>query len=483
MIAGSGAGLALIGGGIVGFNWLMSGSAHATGIGVLPFRNLSGDSADAYFSDGIAEELRATLSQNSGLAVAAGTSSEVAGKKSSDPKTIASALGVNFLLEGSVRREADKVRIAAQIVDGSTGFDKWSQSFDRKIDDILAVQSEIAAFVTDALLSGIAAAKAPRDRLGGTRNNAAFDAYLRGMALYKQAAGEESDFAALRQFQRAVKLDPNYAVAQAALSRAYTVIANSYSLHGQTKAYYGQAQVAAQAAVRAVPRLADGYSALGFVLLNGELNQQGAAAAYERSFELGYGNADILAAFASFAGRTGRFADGRVAIARAQRLDPLNPTVFRTAGLLELDAGQYDAATSALQTALALGPGAIGLHRALGDIAYLKGDFQGARQEYELEPHPVDRLRGLAMVDMKLSQEKAAEAAMAELTGKYADTSAYQQAQVLAQWGRTDDALTALEKAVAANDAGVVRSKNDALLDPIRKTVRFARVEHQLGYA
>jgi len=87
------------------------------------------------------------------------------------------------------------------------------------------------------------------------------------------------------------------------------------------------------------------------------------------------------------------------------------------------------------------------------------------------------------MVDMKLSQEKAAEAAMAELTGKYADTSAYQQAQVLAQWGRTDDALTALEKAVAANDAGVVRSKNDALLDPIRKTVRFARVEHQLGYA
>jgi len=121
--------------------------------------------------------------------------------------------------------------------------------------------------------------------------------------------------------------------------------------------------------VRAVPRLADGYSALGFVLLNGELNQQGAAAAYQRSFELGYGNADILAAFASFAGRTGRFADGRVAIARAQRLDPLNPTVFRTAGLLELDAGQYDAAASALQTALALGPGAIGLHRALGDIA------------------------------------------------------------------------------------------------------------------
>ena len=142
---------------------------------------------------------------------------------------------MTFLLEGSIRREANMVRIAAHIVDGSTGFDKWSQTFDRKLDDILAVQSEIAAFVTDALLSGIAAAKRPRDRLGGTRNNDAFDAYLRGLALYKLAGGEASDFAALKDFQRAVALDPNYAVAQAALSRAYTVIANGYARAGQAQ--------------------------------------------------------------------------------------------------------------------------------------------------------------------------------------------------------------------------------------------------------
>lgn len=481
MIAGA-AGVAVLGGSLVGFTRLTGGSSREISIGVLPFRNLSGDSAEEYFSDGIAEELRATLSQSSDLAVAADTSSDVAQKKSSEPRAIASALGVTFLLEGSIRREANMVRIAAHIVDGSTGFDKWSQTFDRKLDDILAVQSEIAAFVTDALLSGIDAAKRPRDRLGGTRNNDAFDAYLRGLALYKLAGGEASDFAALKDFQRAVALDPNYAVAQAALSRAYTVIANGYARAGQVKEFHEKAVNSARAAMRVAPRLADGYSALGFVLLNGELDPSGAAAAYQRSFDLGYGNADILASYASFASRTGRFADGRVAIARAQRLDPLNSTVFRTAGLLELDSRHYDAALAALHTALSLNPDANTIHLALGDIALLTGDARAARDQYGKEPDEVGRLRGLAIANMKLSQVKQAQAAMDELKAKYGDITYYQQAQVLAQWGRADEALTCLEKAVASSDAGVVRSKNDPLLDPIRKTVRFAAVERSLGY-
>ena len=481
IVAGA-AGAALVGGGIFGVTKLTGGPPRETSIGVLPFRNLSGEAAEEYFSDGIAEELRATLSQNSDLAVAAEISSDVAGKKSLQPRAIASALGVNFLLEGSVRRETNTVRVAAQIVDGSTGFDKWSQTFDRKLDDILAVQSEIAAFVTDALLSGIIAARRPRDRLGGTRSSEAFDAYLRGISLYKMAGGEASDFEALKQFQRAVGTDPKYAVAQAALSRAYTVIANGYAHAGQVKAFHQKAVDAARAAIRVAPELADGYSALGFVLLNGELDPKSAAAAYQRSFELGYGNADILAAYAGFAGRTGRFADGRVAIARAQRLDPLNSNVFRTAGLLEFDARQYDNALTALHAALSLNPNANTIHLVLGDIALLSGDANAALEQYEKEPDPVGRLRGLAIANMKLSKVDAANAAMAELRSKYGDITYYQQAQVLAQWGRSDDALTCLEKAVSASDAGVVRSRNDPLLDPIRKTVRFAAVERNLGY-
>lgn len=482
IVAGA-AGVVLVGGGLAGVKLLRGAGASGTSICVLPFRNLSGDSADQYFSDGIADELRATLSQDGDLAVAAETSSDVADRKSSDPRAIASALRVNYLLEGSVQREANMVRIAAQVVDGATGFDKWSQTFDHKLDDILALQSQIAAFVTDALMSGIAAAKAPKDRLGGTHNTQAFDAYLRGLALYKQAAGETSDFAALHQFQRAVAIDPDYAVAQAALSRAYTVIANSYAVADEAKGFHQQAVNAARAAIRIAPKLADGYSALGFVLLNGELQPQAAAAQYQRSFELGYGNADILTSYASFASRTGRFADGRAAIARAQRLDPLNPTVFRTAGLLELDARQYDAAVAALDTAESMNPNSNAIHLALGDIALLHGDAAAARAQYEQEPDEIARLRGLAIADMKLGNAAAAQAELAKLQSKYANVSYYQQAQVLAQWGRTDEALTCLEKAVATQDAGVVRSRSDPLLDPIRKTVRFAAVERSLGYA
>ena len=479
--AGVGA-VALVGGGAAGIELFRRRTNGGTSIGVMAFRNLSGDPAEQYFSDGVADELRATLSQNGGLQVAAETSSGLAEKKSSDPRAIASALGVDFLIEGSARRASDTIRIAVQIVDGSTGFDKWSQTFDRKVEDMTAVQSEIAAFVTDALLSRLSASKAPRDRLGGTHNNEAFEAYLRGYALYNLAAGETSDAAALSLFQKAVTLDPNYAVAHAALSRAYTVFASSYELHGQTKAYYKKAEAAARAAIRAVPGLADGYSALGFVLLNGELDLVAGGAAYQRSFQLGYGNADILLGYANFASRTGRFAEGREALSRTQRLDPLNPDLFRTLGLLELDARRYAAAATALHTALMLSPQGAAIHRALGDVQYMQGNYNGARQQYELESHPSDRLRGLAIADMKLSRAQVAESEFAELRSKYGDTTAYQQAQVFAQWGRVDEALTCLERAVASSDAGVVRSKNDPLLDPIKKTVRFATVERNLGY-
>ena len=171
-----------------------------------------------------------------------------------------------------------------------------------------------------------------------------------------------------------------------------------------------------------------------------------------------------------------------MAIARAQRLDPLNPTVFRTAGLLELDARQYDAALTALHTALSLNPNANTIHLALGDIALLNGDANAALDQYRKEPDTVGRLRGLAIAYNKLGQDEKAQASMNELKAKYGDITYYQQAQVLAQWGETDEALTCLEKAVASSDAGVVRSKSDPLLDPIRKTVRFAAVERNLGY-
>jgi TolB-like protein/Tfp pilus assembly protein PilF len=483
-LVGAGATATVLAGGAAGFYWLRGESAvTATRIAVLPFQNLSGDSSQDYFADGLAEELRATLSQAEQLEVAAQASSDSVRERKGNARSMAKALNVAFLVEGSVRRSPEAVRVSTRIVDGSTGFDKWSQTFDRQASDSLAVQSDIAAFVTDALLAGLDKAKRPSERIGGTKKADAFDAYLHGVSAYRLTSGKESDLEALKNFERAVAIDPNYAAAYAALSRTFTVFANNYASKAEIAGYYRRAIAAARSAVRLAPQMAAGHSALGFVLFNGQLDARGAAAPYQRSYELGYGNAEILSAYANFAGRIGRFDDGREAIARAQELDPLNPLVFRNAGFLEYAARNFAAAQNQFRTALSINPKARNVHASLGDIAVIRGDLNAARAHFSEEGDAASRFRGLAIVDMKLGNAPAAEAAYAGLLNEGGDTVHYQQAQVLAQWGRKDDALKELEQALALRDAGLVRLRNDPLLDPVRDDARFAKIEQTIGFA
>lgn len=450
-------------------------------IAVLPFENLSGDPKQDYFADGLAEELRATLSQSDQLEVAAQTSSESLRGSAAGAAGMAKALNVAYLVEGSVRRSPTALRVSARIVNGRTGFDQWSKMFDRAPADSLAVQSDIAAFVTDALVAGIDKDQ-PAERIGGTRKPQAFDAYLRGAAAYREAAGEDTDRQALAWFDRAIAIDPAYAAAHAARSRALTVIANNYAKREEIPGYYSRAIAAARAAIRIAPELAEGYSALGFVLFNGQLDASAAAAPYRHSFELGYGNAEILSAFASFAGRTGAFDEAREAIARAQSLDPLNPSVFRTAGFVEYGARQFPAAEDQFRAALAINPKASNVHAALGDVALARGDLPVARSQYDQERDPVSRLRGLAIAGMKMGHPDAAEASYADMVREGGDTVHYQQAQVLAQWQRIEDALSQLEQAYALRDAGLVRLKYDPLLDPVRRSERFTKLEQAIGF-
>ena len=462
--------------------WLHSSPEKAVGIAVLSFRNLSGDPRQAYFSDGIAEEIRATLSQTEQLAVAAQTSSDSFRDGKADAKSMAKALGVAYIIEGSVRRTPETIRIATRIVDGKSGLDKWSQTFDRKASDTLAVQSDIAAFIADAVLAGLNKDKPPSERMGGTKKAEAFDAFLRGAAAYRLAAGKDSDLEALEHFDRAIAIDPNYAAAHAARSRNLTVIANNYAARAEIPNYYRQAIAAARSAIRLAPKLAEGHSALGFVLFNGQLDARAAAAPYQRSYELGYGNAGTLLAYATFAGRIGRFDEGREAIARAQELDPLNPNVFRNAGFLEYAARDFAAAENQFRIALSINPKASNIRAALGEIALVRGELKAARTHFSEERNRTSRLTGLAIVDMKLGEAASAEANYAGLI-KDDDTVHYQQAQVLTQWGRKDAALTELEQALALRDAGLVQLRNDPLLDPVRQDPRFAKVKQTIGFA
>ena len=481
---------AIIGGGAIatfaalggGFFLFRGSPAEASRIAVLPFRNLGGDTSQTYFSDGLAEELRATLSRTDQLAVAAQTSSDRFRDATTDAKSAAKALGVTYLVEGSVRSSDDNVRIATRIINGQTGFDQWSKNFDSKTSDSLTIQADIANFVTDAILADIDKDLRPSERVGGTKKPEAFDAFLRGSALYRLSEGENSDRAALALFDKAVAIDPNYAAAHAARSRVLTYIANNYARGDTLGPTYERAIAAARRSIAIAPDLAEGYSALGFVLFNGQLDAKGAAQPYEQSYKLGFGNADILSAYANFAGRTGRFDEGREAILRAEQLDPLNPAVFRNAAMLEYAAHNMDAAESEFRSALSINPKATNIYSGLGDIAILRGDYENAHDLYAKEGDPVSMWRGLAIADGKLGRQAEADKDLGQMLKLGADTVHYQQAQILAQWGRKDEALATLETAYAKRDAGLVRLRNDPLLDPVREDARFSELEQRIGF-
>lgn len=478
----AGASVVTLGGGLAAWQaGLFGTAAQANSIAVLTFENLSNDPGQAYFSDGLTEELRSTLSLNPQLDVMAQTSSRrfAAGKYSASD--IAKALDVAIILEGSVRREGDRIRIVATMVDGADGFERWTESFERDFSDVLNVQRAIATEVVDALLANLAASAKQTERIGGTSSAKALDAYLRGVALYDLAKDETTDRAALAAFEEAVAIDPAYAAAYAALSRANTVQASFYASGGELAAYYDRAMIHARKAMQLAPDMAEGHSALGFVLTNGKLDLAGAREPYTRSFDLGFGNAAILTGYAIYASLVREFEAARRALVRAQRLDPLNPALYRTIALVEFAARDFDAVRRAARTALSYNADISTVHRLLGDMDLLEGNPAEAQENYRKEPSGLSRLRGLAIANRLIDGEAAGQKALEELLDEYGDNSLYQQAQIYAQWNQPQHAIEALGRGIEAGDSGLILAPTDPLLDPIRHSREFEAVLSRLG--
>lgn len=463
-------------------------AAGGNTVAVLPFANLSGDPQQDYFSDGLAEEVRATLARNLNLLVMAQASSARFRDRSDGAVTIADKLGVAYLLDGTVRRSGELLRITADLVDGATGFSRWSQTFDRGVRDVFAVQSEIAAAVTNALVARVAPGSAPlvgggaAPASGGTTIVAAFDAYLRGRALYDLSVDEASERAALAQFDIAIAADPNFAAAHAARARSLTAIANQYGKARELAQLYDAAIAAAQRAIAIAPLLADAHSTLGFTLFQGRLDARAAREPFERSRELGAGEATVLARYAQYTARTGRDAEATEAMQRALVLDKLNPLIHRAAGSIEYAARRYSSSIPPLQRALTMNPRLSRAHAAIGDATLMLGRLEDARTAYAAEPALDFQRTGLAIAEHRLGRVPAARAAMSQLVAEDGDRVSYQQAQVLAQWGDRDAALERLEHALGVGDSGLIYARNDPLLDPLRDDARFARLLHRLGF-
>ena len=486
-----GIGLAAVGGGLGAWQSGLFGSPASppTSMVVMPFANETGDPDKKFFSDGLTRELRTILSRNPRLKVAAPTSSTaIAGE---DDFAIGRKLGVGSILRGSVQRDNARVRVTAELVEIEGGLVRWAETYDRALEDVFAVQSEIAETVARSLVAGIASDSeaqqsiAAQKGVGGTQNVAAYEAFLRGMALYDLGAGGDTDRAALVQFEAAIAGDPGYAAAHAMRATMLSAIANAATDHDEVRKLYDKAITAAERAIALEPRLAQGHIALGFVLSNGQLNRRAALAHYQAAEKLAVGDADALrsvAIFYSFGGeQSGERERAKRMIAEVLKLDPLNARAFRSAGNIALLRRDYAAVIDNMQRALELNPSLASAQSAISIARLMQGDAAGALAAAKMEKVPMFQLTASAIALAKLGDAAAADAAFAQLVADYGDAALYQQAQVQAQRAAPPVALALLEKAYVARDPGLLWIRNDPLLDPLRGEARFKDLLSRLG--
>jgi serine/threonine-protein kinase len=463
-------------------------------IAVLPFVNMSGDKEQDYFSDGLSEELLDDLSRINELQVAARTSAFSFKGKDTDIGTIARKLNVGTVLEGSVRRSVHRVRVTAQLIDALTGYHLWSQTYDRDLGDVLKLQTEIASAVASALRVTLLRDVAAEMKVGGTRNPAAYDAYLRSASAYWQATSASDNESVRAGYQEAVRLDPNFALAYAEWSMALDGYAGNFA-HGPAVAdFYRQARAPALKAVALVPELAEGHLALAIVQ-GVSLDFARASEEFQRAMTLAPGNARVLRDYGPFAVAMGRTDAGIAAARRAVALDPLNVNShIQLSGAL-LSARRYDEALAAYQDGLSLRPKNDLWWAASGGqlIYYALGDFEKMRAVCEGVGEAVKDFQDcLALAYHKLGRQADAETALARFKALEGNAGAYGYATIYAQWGNTPKALEWLETALQVrnavcrrpSEAGecLINLKTDPLLDPLRQEPRFQAIERELKF-
>jgi TolB-like protein/Tfp pilus assembly protein PilF len=476
-----GAAVAVAGGGFAAWRLLAPAATSANSIAVLPFENLSGDAAKRYLSDGLAAELRARLARNSLLSVVGQASSNAFRDRPASSATIARKLGVANLLDGNVRADNSQVRIAVELIDGSTGFSKWSQSFDRPMTNLLEVQSEIAAAVSAALAAELGGDEA-RARSGGTSSVAAFEYFLRGKDLFDSQRDESSDRGALAHFTDAIRQDPDYAAARAARARTLAVIANQHAQAVERKILYDQAVAEAREAIARAPGYPEGHAALGYALFYGKLDVKAAAEPYRKAYELGGGSPDVLNVYALYQARRRQYDQALPAIERAINLDPLNTAVAKTQGRIRFASGDYAGAIASARRGLELNPNLGGAHGDIGNALLMTGKLDEAAKAFAQESVMLLAIPGRAIVAIKRKADASAGAALDELRRSEGDNGLYQQAQILAQWGKIREALDSLDRARAAQDSGLVYLLSDPFLEPLHREERFNTLLRQLHF-
>ena len=461
--------------------------AHeAPSIAVLPFVNRSHDEEDEYFSDGLADELLNVLAKIRGLRVAARTSAFQFKGKNDDIAVIGRKLNVATVLEGSVRKSGNRMRISVQLVKVADGYHLWSETYDRTLEDIFAVQDDIAQSVVKelrtTLLGGAADATAQVAAAvkGRADNPEAHRLYLQGRFFLERMT--EADVARGAEYlEQATALDPEFALGWSGLALAY---------HWQAAwgwvpvaAGFERARETAKRALALAPDLAEGHVCLGKILERGDWDLQGAEVEFKRAFELAPGNVDVLIGRAGLAGILRRHAEAIELLQRAVALDPLSTATRRALGVQYAKYGRLDDAVRELHAALDLNPKAGVVHTVLCDIRLRQGRTAEALTEAELETIPILRLTSIAKARHTLGHAADSDAALSEVITHHASIAAYDIAQVYAWRGEVDHAFEWLERAYAQRDTGMPLLAIDRFLTPLHDDPRWVPLLRKVGLA
>jgi TolB-like protein/DNA-binding winged helix-turn-helix (wHTH) protein/cytochrome c-type biogenesis protein CcmH/NrfG len=433
-------------------------------IAVLPFTDMSEKKDQEYFADGMAEEIINLLVKVPGLKVISRTSSFQFKGKTEDLRAIGTQLGVVYLLEGSVRKSGDRLRVTAQLVDSRDGNQLWSQTYDRDLSDVLKMQDEIAASLVRALQIEVTASLfVSRPAL---RNAEAYTLYLKGLHALDRFDQQGLEQAA-SDFQRALHLDPTFAAAAGNLADVYFFL----GVFGSMSSWVEQARNAAESALKLDPNHAGAHAVLGNIDLV-YWDWPGADRELNRARALAPNDARILFASAVYSQIMGRWGDALKLANTCLEEDPLDPRCNLLLSRIQASQGRSADAEAAAHRALEISPTANTAHRTLGEVLLARKQPEAALAEFLKEPYEADHLDGSAMAYFAMGRRTDSDAALAQVTNSHPD-DAFGIAEIYAFRGESDEAFKWLNRSYAQKDTRLSFIKGDRLFKNVEGDPRY----------
>jgi TolB-like protein len=448
-------------------------------IAVLPLVNTSGDPSNEYFSDGLSEELIAVLAKIPELKVIGRSSSFFFKGKSNDSAAIGQKLGVANLIEGSVRKQGDRVRIVAELISAADGRSLWSETYDRQLKDVFAVQEEIAKAVAEQMKVRLLGEKTRSDAVPSNQNPAAHNAVLQSDFYFQQQTAESIQ-KAISFAQEAVRLDPNYALAYAKLSQAWRQYGASFATANTEKAYE-EARLAAEKAASLAPDLVEVRKAIGWIWMTPALDFRAAEKEFRRALELSPGDAGAKNALSYSLMAQGRFAEAEQTCREAILLDPLVTVLWYNLGRLAVAAGRYQDADESFRKGLEIQPHAARFHTYLSTLDILLKNPTAALQQAQLEPDAFWREYALTLIQQTQPDRSAADTALRNFSTTYASNGAYQIAVVHALRKEPDEMFRWLDNAYATHDSGLSQLVITPFVFEYHDDPRFVALCQKLG--